>query len=366
MKPYRIKINYLHIVLVLVSLIIGFVIVETFLRIIELDEGWKKASQIKVLRNVDHKYDLDGLYETDKTIINYVRDEYALRDRCDPSDIRILTIGGSTTDQVYVNIENTYQSVLEDKISQAVGKRICVSNAGVDGHSTYGHMYAFENWFPLIPNLKPTYVLLYIGINDANFNRINTHAIGYDVKKPSWKIKDIFKKLYIVQKLSPIYQYYFKRNNTKIAYGGHKPKSYTTQDYTASELHSQTKSLSAKNALAFQKRLSIILKHIKTMGALPICVTQPHIFVKNINNRKLGVPSVFNKEFSGLDYDYSLKSLNKVMHTLCGERIIDIHSEPPIASNYYDGVHTTGEGSRFLGNRLFYHMQKMGLLKVFQ
>ncbi len=43
-----------------------------------------------------------------------------------------------------------------------------------------GHLFSFEHWFPLIPGLKPRIILLYIGINDADFFRAATPNPGDD------------------------------------------------------------------------------------------------------------------------------------------------------------------------------------------
>ena len=93
-----------------------------------------------------------------------MRNEFGLRDSCDSiKDIEILTIGGSTTDQRYVPFKFTYQSIIEQRLKEVDRNFGCVSNAGVDGHSTWGHLFSFEKWFPLIPNLKPNFIILYIG-----------------------------------------------------------------------------------------------------------------------------------------------------------------------------------------------------------
>jgi hypothetical protein len=104
-----------------------------------------------------------------KTVSNS-RDEFGLRGACkDPKDITILTLGGSTTDLRLISDGKTYQDVLQALLREEMGVDICISNAGVDEHSTFGHLASFDKWFPLIPRLKPKYFLLYIGINAAGF-----------------------------------------------------------------------------------------------------------------------------------------------------------------------------------------------------
>ena len=66
-----------------------------------------------------------------------------MRSNCkNTKDVKILTVGGSTTDQRYINLDSTFQSILESKINQYIDKNICIANAGVDGHTTFGHIYS--------------------------------------------------------------------------------------------------------------------------------------------------------------------------------------------------------------------------------
>ena len=56
------------------------------------------------------------------------------------------------------------------------------------------------------------------------------------------------------------------------------------------------------------------------------------------------------KQFSGLDYDYSIKSLNSVMKKLCGDLYIDMYNQKFLPEHFYDGTHNTDRGSKLIGN----------------
>ena len=181
--------------LFLISTLIGFLCFELSLRLFETNDDWSVNKKANILRNVSYQYDLNGLYPSDTDIVDYKRSKFALRDDCrDPSDIAILTIGGSTTDQRYVDFKHTYQKILQNRLQNNLGKNGCVTNAGVDGHSTWGHIFSFEHWFPLIPNLSPDYVLLYIGINDTNILKPDAPIAGFDLNTNN-SIKSWLKQL---------------------------------------------------------------------------------------------------------------------------------------------------------------------------
>src|SRR5262249_34369586 len=66
----------------------------------------------------------------------YRRDAYGLRGSgVDPARIRILTLGGSTTNQLYLPEEATWQAVLERPLRPA-GRHGGVAHARPDRHST--------------------------------------------------------------------------------------------------------------------------------------------------------------------------------------------------------------------------------------
>ena len=140
---------------------VNFILIIFVLLISELylkneSNKWLDAQSIGVIRNRSVVYSTN-FYEVEGSII-YNRDEYGLRDDCDPEEINILTIGGSTTDQRYIEFNETFQEILEYNLSENLNRKICVSNAGVDGHSTYAHLISFDSWFPIIDQLNQTFI----------------------------------------------------------------------------------------------------------------------------------------------------------------------------------------------------------------
>jgi hypothetical protein len=95
-----------------------------------------------------------------------------------------------------------------------------------------------------------------------------------------------------------------------------------------------------------------LLKSILALDAIPICVTQPHRYVMKKNDKIYGVSNVLGEDFSGIDYDYSIRKLNDVMFELCGENTLDLYNHKFLSSHFYDGVHTTAMGSTEIGERM--------------
>lgn len=339
--------------LVILSCIFGVILIEVTLRIIVSYDPWSKTREANILRNVYYKYNISNTYENNSSIVDYVRNKYGLRDSCaTPSEIDILTIGGSTTDQRYVSFDNTYQSIIERRLKTYINDFGCVSNAGVDGHSTWGHLFSFEHWFPIIPNLRPKFIVLYIGINDVNLLRKIPLNSGYE-KMGEHGIKSFFKNFEIVKSLLPLYRFLKQKTNSDSPiYAKHKLIRYSDDDYVINVINNQTEFLSKQNTSIFRSRMQSLMEHISSLGAIPVCITQPHRYIMKKNGQTYGIPDVLGKGFSGIDFDYSLRKLNDVIFELCKKNTLDLYNHQFLSIHFYDGVHTTSSGSREIGERI--------------
>ncbi len=356
-----IKRKIASLLVITLSCVLGLILFESGLRLVNSGDIWFKTKEANILRDFQFTYDISKLYQYDLLSVNYVRNEYGLRDACDSTDeIDILTIGGSTTDQRYVPFDSTYQSILEERLIAQIDDFGCVSNAGVDGHSTWGHIFSFEHWFPLIPELKPKFIVLYVGINDANFLRLGAPKPRVDINNRQ-RLQGFLENFEVFQALLPIYRLLQQSIvHGSAVYETHEPHPYDEDDYEVNVMSERTVALSEQNTNVFQSRMRILLEKISALGAIPICVTQPHRYVMEKSGEIYGVPNVLGQGFTnvlgeglnGIDYDYSIRQLNNVMFELCGENTLDLYSHTFLSSHFYDGAHTTAMGSKEIGERL--------------
>ena len=121
-----------------------------------------KCSYVLCNKNLIYQNTLYSPYQD----IFYKKDEYGLRGRFkDVDKIDILVVGGSTTDERYLNINDTWTEKLQNKFNINSNYNIDIVNAGIDGQSSHGHIWNFKFWFNKIPNLKTKYIIFYIGLN---------------------------------------------------------------------------------------------------------------------------------------------------------------------------------------------------------
>ncbi len=80
----------------------------------------------------------------------------------DASTFRIFAIGGSTTEQDYLDDSRTWTHLLQERLSHHYRRPIEVINTGVDGTRAIHHLATLKQ----IANLHPDGVVVLLGIND--------------------------------------------------------------------------------------------------------------------------------------------------------------------------------------------------------
>ena len=99
----------------------------------------------------------------------YKRNYHGFRgEEIDPGQIEAVMIGGSTTDERYKPIEFSIAENLNVLLKKN-GYNFKITNAGIEGQSTVGHIYNFKHWFPKLKDFSPELYIFYIGINDYCF-----------------------------------------------------------------------------------------------------------------------------------------------------------------------------------------------------
>tara|TARA_A100001388_G_scaffold277651_1_gene270240 strand:+ start:3248 stop:4333 length:1086 start_codon:yes stop_codon:yes gene_type:complete len=123
-------------------------------------------------------YDASSIYDKKESyLITYERDENCYRSKEKNNNKKIvLTIGGSTTDQRFINEGETFQDLLDIYFE---GKYDFI-NGGVDGQSSIGHLFSIQNWHSKALNKfnnKVSDIIFYIGVNDQRLPTLNKKKI---------------------------------------------------------------------------------------------------------------------------------------------------------------------------------------------
>ena len=341
---------------------IYFISVLLILFLFELLNGFwfrspleKNLLNLNALYSVDIKINPNDFYPSSNDI-SYSRNSYGLRVNCQNSkNINLVSIGGSTTDQRYIDLENTFSYILQEEITKNTGAAFCVANAGVDGHNLSNHIHSFENWFPLIPSFNPQYYLLNVGINDA--------AILNVIPKNNFNSGNgflSFVKFQIIRN-SYLYSFYKKiRNLIGISldrYGvlTHKKNIKNDFKYTSLKNSSNLEKDIIKNSETFGKNFKKIINIIKSKDGMPICILQNALFIKN----NKGIYNAFpyqNDYLNGFDLQFSLDLINNQIKEICSDAngiIVSIDNNNFTENDFYDFVHHNPQGSRKLAKLIY-------------
>jgi len=317
--------------------------------------GWfntNNLNRLNLLKDRVIQYDVSHLYNDPQPIIQYSRDKYGLRGTYDRlNSIDILTVGGSTTDQRYIRDGETWQDVLQDRFART-GVPVVIANAGVDGQSSYGHIKNFEWWFPFIPDLKPDYILFYVGLNDFYSeadNRYDRIVSGEQSPSLKQKIKDNSAVWHMLRTLRGAYEAMVVREIV------HRALDLIKLPWTRDAIQNNYGFMEPR-LNEYANRLRVLAEMTHNLGAKPIFVSQPSRRYRITPDGFAGnsrIDSYDGHEFNGVDYFHMMRKIDSVTEAVASENgalFVDLASHTGWANtDFYDFAHMTPQGAEKVG-----------------
>jgi hypothetical protein len=349
--------EYTSIKLILTNAIIFFLLII----LIEILSGTHfKKSAIDcnyVLCNANYSYRAK-LYTLDEKLIIYKKDQYGFRYRENNNlnDIDILVVGGSTTDERYLNIEDTWANNLEKLFK----KKIQVINAGIDGQSTKGHIWNFNNWFNKINNFKTKYIIFYVGINE-NDNDNGRYDNQLDTGNVYNSVKIILRKNngFFYKNLSKIINVKDKNNV------GHNSKRLDVNFIKINHdmLMEEKKYYNLK--IQTRERVEELIKLSRSINSVPIFVTQKTLRWK-IKNPYDGKEKIIYSIDNSINYYAKEKIVSDAIINAClMNNLICINGFNNLVLNTddtYDYVHTNPKGSKKIAKFIYKNLKELNIL----
>lgn len=341
-------------------ILINATVLMAVLLIIELLFGrWFGQFEVDDLRRfsipigVSYQYDVSSLYDSGAgPIIHYSRDRWGLRGfHRALSDIEVLTIGGSTTDQRFLDDAETWQAFAEQELARR-GHPMVIANAGIDGQSTVGHLFNFKYWFPLLEDLKPKYVLFYIGINDV-LRKSRRRQFDAKVDPSGWRVRSALWQLVRTVRGN------LSARSLNVNHG-RKP-TLGDSDFTIGGLLGSDERTQLANELtsSFMTNVEELERAATALGALPVFVTQTAFaWQGGLKTEPRGLKHIIwlDRKMNYADVSFLHQRMNKQLLDHCRVHsltCIDLASELRFeATDYYDYVHLTPVGSAKVGRYL--------------
>ena len=161
--------------LVFAGLAVGLLIAEGALRIYNPFGFRLKGDRIVLPVNESYQIMPDGLWGVEP-VVRHSRNVLGFRGAEPPDDfdgaLSIVFVGGSTTES-FLQTEGRSWPEKVDSLLAPLFNGLWVNNAGLDGHSTFGHLILVND---LLAGLKPDAVVILSGINDVGLDRFQSDA----------------------------------------------------------------------------------------------------------------------------------------------------------------------------------------------
>ena len=317
--------------------------------IIELTFGyWFKNKfdlKLSAERNVERVYKFN--FKLHKGTSLYKRDNYAFRigeKTISPENIDIIFLGGSTTNQKFLNFEDTIVGILDKKY-----KSKNIINAGIDGMSIIGHLNSFEYWFDKIKNFKPKYYIFYIGINDENIIKKKSKPRAIDFLKENTTQENIIE---YIQSNSFFYTKYRKL----------KTRLYLKFNYDkfANIVNENTKVYGERTDKKFVNYSDFESKKIKQNKINRNYLNNLEKLTDKVSDRNSKIIYITQTSGTGINENLYIIS-NTIMHHCKDKKLFCINLAKNMNLNFedfYDWTHLNNKGSEKVANYLFKEISK--------
>jgi lysophospholipase L1-like esterase len=316
--------------------------------------SWFKKDNFGIYMRKERKinWQTKSSFYGDNYSFYYKRNYWGFRgENFDPKDVQIIFEGGSTGNERLNPEKFTIVGLLNEKF-KSINKETKIYNASTDGKAINGYINDFNFWFPKIPNLKPKYVIFYIGINDTTVsdkhdldNKTDRYYLNYKIsKKKVDQLKDYIKNnSFFIDKFISTKNKYF-------------PKDTLAYDLSDKLLYNNFEFIDFQKALSLHKNLDkkdldlikkFRFKLIKLQNVIVKYKITP-IFISQLKFDGLRDKDLFlaNNELKNFarENKYFVIPIDEIL-------LMDKY-------DYYDRFHTTPKGSKKIADAIFPYLVK--------
>lgn len=269
--------------------------------------------------------------------------------------LSIIAIGGSTTECKYISDSKTWPDLLAQQLSQT-NNRIWLNNAGLSGHTTFGHQVLLNDH---ILKLKPKIVVFMFGANDLALQDTSIWDKNYFINKTnSWKdfllkkteTGNIIINLWRARKakVNNLTDRYYNLNKAK------KDTISYSSEYINKELQKHEFFLPF-----FERRINNLIDSCEKHQIIPVLITQPAMLGTGFDSESGADLSILpvTERINGKLYYQLLELYNEVTRKVAERRgilLIDLSKKLQKGGKYfYDILHYNLEGNKQVASTIF-------------
>ena len=266
--------------------------------------------------------------------------------------VKIITVGGSTTACVTLTDGRTWPDVLGRTLVDPPGRKVWLNNAGIDGHSTFGHQILLQSH---LKKFKPDYIVYLIGINDRSREDLNEYDIrlikaGLSLRN---KIVASSELLSTAQVLNRTRKAYDEGLNHHF---DHDLSKFRRLDETPAQREAYLAKQRERFLAPYRSRVERLIATTRELGAEPVLVTQTGLMGNAVDPStgiEMGTLEYWEMGRSGTLEWAALELYNDVLRELADRHkliLIDAARSMPKDSKYYfDWIHYSNSGAELMG-----------------
>jgi lysophospholipase L1-like esterase len=284
---------------------------------------------------------------------------------------RILAIGGSTTECVYLDQHKAWPYLIERRLRDSTGLNVWVGNVGVSGHNTRDHIVYMKYLLQQYPKIDA--VLNLVGTNDLSINLSNPNYNPHFLESPGAEAEAVRNAFYM--RPSRFEKLLYRRTSLWNLWGviqrAYLPGSRQDRrgeiygkwrnDRKSAVIVDQLPDLES-GLTEFQQNLNTIVDIAAAHSVRLIFLTQPTIWREDLPASETSMlikGRVAHPRSEGSNEYYPVKALaegmaryNHVTLDVCrtrGVECIDLAAKlPKELSVFYDDEHFNDRGSRMV------------------
>ncbi len=319
-----------------IGLLIALLLLEIFLRLADPFGLRVKGEQIILPAKRSYTFSNTRIPGLDSQIIHH-KNSLGFRGPELPADglenkLSLIAVGGSTTECFYISDGKDWPALLAQKLDTKFHS-VWLNNAGLDGHSTFGHQLLLRDF---VIKLKPRVVLFLAGCNDVAIDGM-TRDDQWSMKKNQGVLSNF--------EIWNTYQAWISSRLASKRGMGHKPLN---DGLRFDPKAAADTAVSAKALLAYRQRLRGLISSCREAGILPVMITQPTLAGADTVFAGGNLRDAMIGNVRAVDYRLQLDAYNRTMKNLCAEMKVPCIAMdallPKNLNEYYDFFHYTNQG----------------------
>ncbi|NLO92504.1 MAG: hypothetical protein GX410_11015 [Elusimicrobia bacterium] len=331
--------------------LLAFLLLEALLRIFNPFGFRLKGEEIILPAGKVYKISRHAFSKLDPVIL-HTKNSLGFRGSepvADPEQaLGIITIGGSTTECFYLSDGTTWPDRLDALLNRDFSG-VWLNNAGLDGHSTYGHLLLLKQH---VLKLKPKVAVFLVGLNDLGrpaqapggwFSRLASHSAVLSMLENLSRFLDAKRKGLVHKQLDI--------------------KALPQEKLSSSEENAMLLKYESGPLLkAYAERLDAIVELCRSNAIEPVFLTQPALYGPGIDPQTgTDLASVKAWEGNGEVSWKIMDMYNDVVRGECrskGLLCVDLaRSMPKDSAYYYDFYHFTVAGAEKVADIVYHELK---------